>query len=207
MKVDDNVFPKLIVAEGAAPATPSSGDQTLYLDTADHHLKRKNSAGSVVDIEAGASGGLYSAYVLVRDEKSQNTNGGTSATGGWQTRDLNTLAADTGSHASLAANQITLDAGTYRCEISCPAFAATAHQARLRDTTGGTTLVEGQIAYAYAVNLGSTAARVAGRFTLAVASVLEVQHQVQAGNATNGWGVACNFGTEVYTVAEFWKES
>lgn len=61
-KASDNVFPKLIVAEGSVPATPSAGQQKLYVDTADHKLKRVNSAGSVTTIEGAGGGGGTTAY-------------------------------------------------------------------------------------------------------------------------------------------------
>ena len=51
----DNKFPKVIVVEGSAPSNADSGDQKLFIDSADHHLKRKNSSGTVVDIESGGS--------------------------------------------------------------------------------------------------------------------------------------------------------
>ena len=54
--VSDNLFPKVILVEGSAPSNPSAGDQKLFVDSVDHHLKRKNSAGTVVDLEAAASG-------------------------------------------------------------------------------------------------------------------------------------------------------
>jgi hypothetical protein len=37
----------------AVPGTPPSGQQAVYIDPADHHLKRKNSAGSITDLETG----------------------------------------------------------------------------------------------------------------------------------------------------------
>jgi hypothetical protein len=43
------------VKEGAAPSSPASGYQSVYIDSSDHHLKRKNSSGTVKDIEASAS--------------------------------------------------------------------------------------------------------------------------------------------------------
>jgi hypothetical protein len=58
MKVDDNLFPKVIVTEGSAPASPAAGGQALFIDTADHHLKRKNSGGTVTDVEAGGGAAL-----------------------------------------------------------------------------------------------------------------------------------------------------
>jgi hypothetical protein len=42
----------------AVPGTPPSGQQALYIDPADHHLKRKNSAGSITDLETGGGGSL-----------------------------------------------------------------------------------------------------------------------------------------------------
>jgi len=53
-KASDNVYPKLIVSEGTAPASPAAGQQKLFVDSADHKLKRKDSAGTVTTVE-GAS--------------------------------------------------------------------------------------------------------------------------------------------------------
>jgi chemotaxis methyl-accepting protein methylase len=46
-----------------------------------------------------------------------------------------------------------------------------------------------------------------GSFTLASAKVLEIQHRVNTTRNTNGWGSATSWGTEVYTVAQFWKRA
>jgi hypothetical protein len=51
----DNPYPKVLVVEGTAPASPAAGRQALFVDSADHHLKRKNSGGTVTDLEAGGS--------------------------------------------------------------------------------------------------------------------------------------------------------
>lgn len=53
----DNVFPKLIIAEGLAPSNPSAGNQKLFIDSTTHHLNRKDSSGSVVDLEGGIAKG------------------------------------------------------------------------------------------------------------------------------------------------------
>lgn len=59
----DNKFPKLIITEGTAPSSPSAGDQKLYIDSSSHHLSRKNSAGTVVDLETNqASSGAQTAH-------------------------------------------------------------------------------------------------------------------------------------------------
>jgi hypothetical protein len=53
-KASDNQFPSVLFGEGAAPASPAAGTQRVYIDTADHKVKRVNSAGVVTVIEAGA---------------------------------------------------------------------------------------------------------------------------------------------------------
>lgn len=150
--------------------------------------------------------GLYSDYILIRDEKTQGTDGGTFTSGAWQTRDLNTEVEDTGGDASVASNQITLEAGTYRCLISCPAFSVECHQARLYNITDSAVLVLGT---SEETSSGSIQTRsfIAGRFTLAAQKVLEVQHQCESTDAGDGFGRAGNWTTEIYTVVELWKEA
>jgi len=90
-----------------------------------------NSSGSAIWKELALSGssGDTRDYILINDTKSSGTHGGTFSSGAWRTRDLNTIVSDTGGHASLSSNQITLEAGTYECFISCPAFDVENHKA------------------------------------------------------------------------------
>jgi hypothetical protein len=60
----DNPYPKILVVEGSAPASPAAGRQALFIDSADHHWKRKNSGGTVTDLEAGGGG----SAITVDDE-------------------------------------------------------------------------------------------------------------------------------------------
>jgi hypothetical protein len=53
-KASDNEFPSLLVKEGTAPSSPAAGDQRVYIDSTTHHITRKNSSGTVTDIEAGS---------------------------------------------------------------------------------------------------------------------------------------------------------
>ncbi len=69
-----------------------------------------------------------------------------------------------------------------------------------------TTLLLGQNALADDHEGGEpTTSLIKGRFILSVESVLEIQHRCQI-NGSEGFGLALGFGTEVYTVAEFWSE-
>lgn len=144
-------------------------------------------------------------YIKISDVKVQGASGGDFTSGAWQTRVLNTEDTDTGSHAALNSNQITLDAGTYECRIMCPGRAVDGHQARLRNTTAGTTLLTGTSAYSGATDAVNSHSVIVGRFTVAANQVLEVQHRCQSTLVTTGFGLAVSVGSEVYTVAEFWK--
>lgn len=151
---------------------------------------------------------LYNAlerYVCVVDSKVAGTAGGTFNTGAWRTRDLTSILSDDGSLASLAANQITLAAGDYRCIISCPAWACQSHQSRLYNITGAAVLLEGTSERSHnAADYAVTRSFIVGSFSLAAATVLEVQHACQASSAGSGFGRATSLSTnEIYTVAEF----
>lgn len=150
------------------------------------------------------------AYLCYQDQKTQNTDGGGFTSGAWRTRDINTEVADTGGFGSVASNQITLAAGTYRCFIHAPAYSVTKHQARLQNITDTATTLVGTSEYAsHTASADQPESRsiIVGRFTIAGTKTFEVQHQCSATEGTNGFGVKANFTTEIYTVAEFWKEA
>lgn len=145
-------------------------------------------------------------YVNIQDVKANSTGGGSFSAGAWRTRDLNTIVADTAGIAVLASNQITLPAGLYRCAIQVPGYGVNDHVARLQNISTASTIVEGTGGR----SSGSSsyeASWIRYYFRLANTSVLEVQHQCETNNLTDGFGRASNFTTdfEHYTVAEFWK--
>lgn len=135
----------------------------------------------------------------VRDEKTQNTAGGTFTSGAWRTRDLNTVKTNEILGASLASNQITLPVGTYEVEGYAPALKVDGHQARLYDTTGAAVLITGTAEYSAAAGYyATTRSLLRGRFALTATSAIELQHRAQITEATDGFGGPANFGTEVF---------
>ncbi len=160
--------------------------------------------GHRMSLEGGE--GMYRYYVHLQDQKPQATHGGTFTLGAWRTRDITIELDDTGNVCAIAANQITLQPGTYRCLITCPAHAVSSHQARLRNITAGATLLFGTTDRTSLTTVVMTRSVITGRFTLAVASVLEIQHRCSFSQNFHGFGFAANFTTEVYTDAEFWSE-
>ena len=84
---------------------------------------------------ASAQGKFESQLLHVRDEKANNTGGGTFTSGAWQTRTLNTSLTNEISGASLSSNQITLPSGTYFINALATADAVRAHKIKLRNIT------------------------------------------------------------------------
>lgn len=159
-------------------------------------------------VGAAPPGGLYSDYIHIRDEKANGVDGGGFTLGAWRTRDLTVELDDTGGDAALAGNQITLEAGTYRCLISCPAYEVDLHKARLQNITDGITILIGTSEETWTASHIVTRSFIVGRFTLAAQKVLEVQHWCSVTIVVNGFGRASTFGViEVYTEVELWKEA
>ncbi len=136
----------------------------------------------------GLSG--LSDYAIFQEQQSSGTDGGTFNSGSWTTRTLNTTAASLGTAITLAANQITLEPGTYYIKAYVPAYLAGAHQARLYNVTTATTAIAGTSTVdGYSV--------IEGFVTVAATSVFEIQHQCTTTRATDGLGKAVSFGEDV----------
>lgn len=136
----------------------------------------------------------------VRHEETSGTAGGASAAATWNVRVLNTQLTNEISGASLAANQITLPAGTYEIRATAPCLNSDRHKLRLRDTTGATDLLIGTSVFTSSAGNNSVGmAELFGRFTLTVTSVLELQHYTQTARASDGLGIEASASVvEVY---------
>ncbi len=151
--------------------------------------------------------------------------------GGLNLRSFNTKATDThnlctlttgvtmsggrvASPSTVTGSEFTLKAGTYRCHVNVPAYAAEQHKARLYNKTAGATLINGNNTYSANTSSAQTQSVIVGQFTLGVDSVLRVEHFI---NYTRGDGqrigsTFSNFALEwdandrsVFAVAQFWK--
>lgn len=181
-----------------------------------HPLATIEDPGMMSAADKSKLDGILRDYILIVDEKAAGIDGGTFTSGSWQTRELNTEKVDAGNHASLAANQITLAAGTYEVRISCPAGGVLNHQARLRNITDNTTALVGtsertdreigENNWVHWDLTATTRSLIVGRITIAEEKTFEVQHRCIQTRATDGFGRPAGFDeVEVYTVAEFYK--
>lgn len=138
--------------------------------------------------------------VIVRDEKTSGTSGGSATAGSYVTRTLNTVVVNRIAGASLASNQITLPAGTYQIDAACPANAAGAHQVRLYNVTDSSV-----IAYGSSIRVGTGSSNTSDlhlTFTLSGTKALRIEHRTQVATDANDFGFPCSFGNiEVYSSA------
>lgn len=147
-------------------------------------------------------------YMLLKDEKPQGTHAGASVIG-IQTRTLNTVAANTIVGASLASNQITLPAGTYRVTGRAPAF-VNSTKGFLYNVTDSVNQI---IGYNYNGITGANSdqsqsdAMIDGRFTISGTKVFEFRQYCSEETPLDGLGAFVGQGVEVYTTIEIIKEA
>lgn len=169
----------------------------------------------------GGGGGVVSAaaeeYILIRDEKTAGTQGGTFTSGAVRTRDLNTIVIDntTGTPVSLNANEFTLQAGIYRYDISMPFFETSSTNGRLFNVTDVAVVADSEstsgfcdVAAANDQAYGDPT-RLIGEFTIAGVNAFRCEHQCFATKTTTGFGQQSANGNltqkEVFTVVKLWR--
>jgi len=153
---------------------------------------------------ASAQGKFESQLLHVRDEKANNTSGGTFTSGSWQTRTLNTSVTNEISGASLSSNQITLPSGTYFIVATANVGTNVArHTAKLRNVTDSSDTIIGTSEYTAA---DSNKSIVTGRFTIAAQKTFELQHRCSSTSNVDGFGTNADFSVvQVFAEVQIWK--
>ena len=149
--------------------------------------------------------------VILEDQKSSGTNGGTGVENAWTTRTLNTPYRNLNSLATLSSNQFTLPAGTYYINCRSPFYYADGfYRIRLWNVTSNSQERLGYNAYA----IGGTSpnrpnqidANLDAVVTLAGSTTFRIEYYctnfiLEALNL----GPASGLGTEIYTSVKIWK--
>lgn len=134
------------------------------------------------------SAGAGVAFAIIEDRKDAADSGGDFIAGSYRTRDLNYIAHnDIG--ASLAANQITLPAGTYFIFAAAPAYMVNRHNARLYNISDSAPALFSQSDFARDTGEVQTSALVVGVIEIVSETTFELQHESQISKTTNGFGV------------------
>ena len=151
------------------------------------------------------TGTVYDSKLLhIRDEKANDTDGGSCTGGAWNTRTLNTIRTNEITSASLSSNQITLPSGTYFIISYAPAYVCGRHKAKLRNITDSSDTLIGTSEYS--IGQAQSISFISGRFTIASSKTFEIQHYPTSSISTNGFGVKTIASVvEVYTNVQIWK--
>ena len=156
---------------------------------------------------------VTSPVVKVSNTQTQNTAGGSTTSGGWNTVVLNTKDTDSSSIGTLSSNAITLPAGTYNIFGSCPLVTNSGTnpgmaQCRLYNNTAAAVSLNGTTIES-AVSTGSGTvfgqSMIIGQVVIASQSTFILQYNVTTSVSTDGLGYPGNFGTEVYQQLMFTK--
>ena len=185
-----------------APATLSS-NYTLRLPVDDG-----NSNNFLKTDGSGILSWDYPIYFgVVSDIKSSTVDGGTSTSGIWHTRSLNTKSENT-TFITLSSNRITLDSGTYHVSASAPCYNGNQHQLKLVNITGNTTAILGQCAYSASLYNVQNSATLDGLISPVTSTTYELQHYITNGVVGDGLGRSVSSGeSEVYSVVKIYKLS
>lgn len=149
----------------------------------------------------------YTGYIRLQDQRSSGTDGGASVATTWTKRVVNTEVVDTGNHASVASDVITLLAGTYRILARAVLNQSGVSKLRLRNTSDNTTAVIGMSYLNTTASDVSCTVLLEGRFTIASTKNFELQYYAGTSKTVNGVGDAAGSGeTEIYTDIELIRE-
>jgi len=151
----------------------------------------------------GVNGKFESQLLHIRDEKSNGTGAGSSSTGSWQTRTLNTVKTNEIANASLSSNRVSLPSGTYYIMAKANIFDADRHKIKLTNITDSSDELIGSSEYAEDSTNGTTNSYIHGRFTIGGTKVFEIQHRNEVAGS---FGIASSFGVvEVFADVQIWK--
>ena len=155
------------------------------------------------------AGGKIASYAIIADQKATDTAGGSSSTGTFNTRDLNTELADPDGIVTISSNQFTLQAGSYLIRASAPAYKAARHQILINNVTDSAVAAVGQPEYCSASAGVGNRAFAAGRVTITGAKAFDIRHRVGNAETTYGLGVEANYDLQpnIYTIVEIFKEA
>jgi len=200
-----------VVSLNSPTNAPTSADVAFKLPNADGtsgQVLKTDGSGNLSFV--AQSGGIFSSYAIIRDQKS-NTHGGTFTSGAWRTRDLNTEVVDADGIVSISSNQFTLQAGTYFIKAITPAYEAEHHQNRLYNVTDSSVVDTGSSEFTNPSSFVVTNSILLTRFTITGAKVFEVQHQANVSKSSTGFGVRSSEGfttaADIYTTVEIYKEA
>ena len=186
------------------PKTPESDPSSDY-EVANKSFVESKAEEVAEEVAGTVVEDIIDNILIVVDQKSSGTGGGTFTSGSWVTRDINTVVYNGIDGASLNSNRITLPAGVYYVKASAPAFRVNEHKAILYNVSDSITELIGSSedsdkgSYPLYNGDGQTRSFIEGVITIAGSKVFEIRHRCSS-SSSPGLGCPCSFGVaEIYT--------
>ncbi len=164
---------------------------------------------------AGAPGATTLSYACYKQVDAQVSDSGTFTSGAWQTVPFNTEVTDSAHIGVIGANQVTLQAGTYRVAWRVPAYHVDRFTTRLYNNTlaaqiasdSGIALI-GSVGYSAVTQVDQDYSFGEGKFILSAAASIGVQGLCETTRANDGFGLPANplIAISIYGTLEFWRE-
>ena len=164
----------------------------------------------------GVSAGLYQSHAVICDQKASNVQGGTSLTGQFRNRDLNTELLDPDNIVSISNNHFILQAGTYYIQWDCPFYesgrGATELVTVANSGSGSATRIAiGAVAWSGvsggSENYAHGNSRGWHRVTISSETYFAIRYQCDTSVSTYGLGVEAQHTDSIFTVVEIYKET
>ncbi len=157
--------------------------------------------------QVNATSASSSSIAILTDEKATTVDGGGSSATTWNARDLNTEQSDADNIVSIASDEFTPIAGTYRLFAQAPEFSSGLSRLRLFNVTGAAVVQEGLSgSYSGTINIGLITS-LSCRFTANGTDAYRIDHWTESAQATTGLGLATDDGSpEIYLVIVLEKE-
>ena len=184
-----------LILPGGANITTAAGDSAFFVSLGSGNWK------CLAFVRASGLSVVRSKVAVIEDQKAANTAGGEFTSGSWQTHVLNTEVSDVDGIVTLATNQMSLTAGTYRATFTAFGCQVNGFRYRLRDVTNNATLGTSDSQFGPSGSSGPNApATGVASFTLAGTAAVELQGWAASTKATDGYGQAANIDSlaEVY---------
>lgn len=164
------------------------------------HLARFDGTNFVLMTLIAVPSTTLNDLLLYQDQKASGTAGNGYTAGAWRTVILNTEVTDTANIGSLAANAITLQAGSYEFEAfvnpGTTGASNTTNRCRLQNTSDATTVVQGVNVKQPGSGFEGQTHAIVGSFTIASAKTFELQ--IYPANTTTGEAGVASGDAEIY---------
>lgn len=146
-------------------------------------------------------------FAYFEDQKAAGNSGGAGSTS-YATRTLNTTVYNNIAGVSLSSNEVTLPAGTYMIEASCPASRVDRHKCRLFNVTDTAVIAYGaqSLGAVGSGNIANTRSEVTAVLTITGTKAIRLEHRLESTTNTSDYGNGANMtGVEVYSLMKIWK--